>query len=379
MEHNHYHLHKIFNKELSELYTSFTIREFSLALISIFIPIYLLNLGYPLSQVFLFYMFFDIFGLGAIFLIAKLIGKIGLKHCMLLSSPLTIILFLLLLALKSFTIPLFIISIVFMFASMLYWIPFHLDFCRTSDKKERGMEYALVSSISSIFVAVAPFVGALIINKYGFSPLYILGCILIFVAMIPLFFTKELKEKHKLNFKQFLTSHKKYAKFLIAESTITRTTLVVWPIYIYLTLESVISLGIIETAMRFVLAAVPLFVGPMIDRAKNLFVLRLGAYGNSVTLLVRGFLVTFTQIFVLNIVSGVFMAFRDAGFFVTFYNKANKIGAIKLIMLREFYLRIGRGSLMFILFLLALKESSYVFLTAFFITAVSSIIVSRFQ
>jgi MFS family permease len=379
MDHHHYHLHKIFNKELSELYASYTIRAFALALISIFIPVYLLKLGYPLSEVFLFYLLFDVFGLAMMFLATKLVEKIGLKHCMVLSSFLTIAMLLLLFGLKNFQIPLFIISIVFMIGSMFYWIPFHLDFCKSSDKKERGMEYAIVSSISSVFVATAPFVGALIINKYGFSPLYIIGCVLIFVAMIPLFFTKDLKEKHKLNFKNFLKSHKKYAKYLIAESTLSRSALVVWPIYIYLTLESVMSLGIIQTAMRFILAAIPLFIGPLIDRSKNLFVLKIGAYGNSVTFLIRGFLTTFFQIFVLNLFAGVFMAFRDTGFFVTFYNKANKVGAIRLVMLREFYLRIGRGGLMLILFILALKNSSYIFLTAFIITALSSIIVSRFK
>ena len=100
------------------------------------------------------------------------------------------------------------------------------------------------------------------------------------------------------------------------------------------------SLGIIETVVAFVLAVIPVLIGPAIDKAKQVFFLRIGCYGHSVTLLARGFLTSFVQIFILSLFAGIFGTFRDSAFFVTLYNKANKVGAMRFVFFREMFLKI---------------------------------------
>jgi len=54
MHEHHNFLHFLKNRELNELYATMAIKSFSISLIGIFIPIYLLNLGYTLQSVFSF-------------------------------------------------------------------------------------------------------------------------------------------------------------------------------------------------------------------------------------------------------------------------------------------------------------------------------------
>ena len=107
MPHNIFpHFHFLRNRELNELYTSIAIRAFAISLIGIFIPIFLYQLNYSFSQIFLFFGLIALFNLIFLFPSAKFASKYGLKHGMLLSIPFLIVFFLLLFSLDDFNWPL---------------------------------------------------------------------------------------------------------------------------------------------------------------------------------------------------------------------------------------------------------------------------------
>ena len=76
----HKHFHMLQNKEVDELYVNLGLRAFSFGLISIFIPLFLLNLGYSLFEVFVFFTFNSVFHILALYFATYLSSKIGLKH-----------------------------------------------------------------------------------------------------------------------------------------------------------------------------------------------------------------------------------------------------------------------------------------------------------
>jgi len=55
MHHHNHFLHFLHNRELNELYASIALRSFALSMIGIFIPIYLLQEGYSLASVLIFF------------------------------------------------------------------------------------------------------------------------------------------------------------------------------------------------------------------------------------------------------------------------------------------------------------------------------------
>ena len=94
MPHTQGHKHHILNRELSELFATVSIRGFAVSLIAIFIPIYLLEIGYSLSMTLLFFVVTNVFHFLGIYPAALIISKKGVKHTIFYSMPFLILFFL---------------------------------------------------------------------------------------------------------------------------------------------------------------------------------------------------------------------------------------------------------------------------------------------
>ena len=91
--------------ELNEIYVSMALKTFALSMVSIFVPIYLVNLGYSFAQVFVYYAVARI--VHALFVVraAKTVASFGLKHTILFSMPFLILYYLALYYLPVLDIP----------------------------------------------------------------------------------------------------------------------------------------------------------------------------------------------------------------------------------------------------------------------------------
>ena len=90
----HYHspiyfLHYFLKREASQFFVSIAIRNLALGMVLIFEPIYIyLHFGSSLPLTLLYFgIIHGLFGLMAFFFGGKIMAKVGLKHCMLLSHP----------------------------------------------------------------------------------------------------------------------------------------------------------------------------------------------------------------------------------------------------------------------------------------------------
>jgi MFS family permease len=101
MHHDHSFNFIDLKSELHELYINMALRTFARSLISIFIPLYLLGLGFDFFIAIGFYGVFAITHAIMGFPAAWLSSKIGLKHLILSSFPFMIIFFLLLYSINS--------------------------------------------------------------------------------------------------------------------------------------------------------------------------------------------------------------------------------------------------------------------------------------
>ena len=77
--------------ELNEIYAFMSIRSFALALVTIFVPIYLYKEGFGFSNILLFYFYLYLFESIFEYLGASFIKIRGPKHAMILSLPFMII------------------------------------------------------------------------------------------------------------------------------------------------------------------------------------------------------------------------------------------------------------------------------------------------
>jgi len=312
-------------------------------MIGIFTPIYLLILNYSLSSVLFFYALTN--GIHALFAFpaAKISSKFGFKHSIIFSTPLIIVFYILLLTLKIYHWPLFLLALFLGINKALFWIGYHTNFSKVSDEKYRGEEVGFAKIFTSIFNVIGPLVGGLIITFFGFKVLFIVVSLLLFISIIPLFFFKDIHEPFDFSIKKIFTGQriKNFFSF-IGIGIENGVNVVIWPIFIFSSIvDNFTVLGSIKTISLFFSLIFILIIGKFSDIKRRL-VLRIGALFNAVIWGIKTLVRTSLQVFVIDSFYGITKATMEVPFDALSYDKAAKSNIVESIVFREIGIQTGR-------------------------------------
>ena len=341
------------SKELSEVYFSVSLRSLALSMIGVFVPLFFINeLGYSLNQVIYYYLAwalsFAVFSL----VIIKFACKFGLKKSIFMSVPLDILTLGLFFTLESGHVHYIIPALTLGLGNSFYWNSYHLDLAKFSDKKKRGSEVGGLFSISLLFAVLGPFIGALILDQFGFNYLFFGVSALLLLSVVPLFFSKDVHEELEFKFKDLfqIGSLRNFMAFV--GIGIRQTAFgVFWPIFIFLNLSAYLSLGLIFTGSGLLTAVFTFFIGKMSDKNDKKKMLRIGAFIHSLTLFFRGFVTSFVGIFFVDVIGALSGMLGDVPTTALFYDNANKSNRPEYVIYRELGLSVGRIILLlFVLF-----------------------------
>ena len=262
---NLHHMHVNFKDEIIELYSARILRAFGYALIAIFIPIYLLNLGYSFQIVLMFFLMKYIL----IIIMSPLVGVFqrffGLKHTMMLSTVFLVIFFILLYSIVDYNWNILLLGALSGFELTLFWIPMNSDFSIHMKKDKTGSETGLLVIIPRIAAVIAPFIGALIIINYEFNVLLIAACLIIISSIFPLFLTKDKHYKMMPISKLFSKHNNKYFWIFFSKGIIAATMLL-WPLFIFFTVKDYMFVGGLATLQALAGIAVGLLIGKFSDK-----------------------------------------------------------------------------------------------------------------
>jgi len=259
------------NKEVDELYINLGVRAFSFGLISIFIPLFLINLGYSLFEVFLFFAFTSVFHILSLLPSAYLSSKIGFKHTIIVSQPFLITFFVLLYFLEFFPIPIILIAFFSGVYSGVFWLAFHSAFAENSDDGVQGKEVAFGAIITSIFSATAPVIGGLVIVFLDFSYLLVFVTLLILASIIPLLLTKDKKDTVDFSVRKiFANRNKHHSLGYLGYGFYARGFALFWPLILFSILGSYITLGLITTVLLVFSLIATIVFGSFFDKKKKI-------------------------------------------------------------------------------------------------------------
>lgn len=366
--HHHFHLFSILRKkELSELYIMAIIRTFAFALIGVFVPAYLLDLGYSLDALILYYLYFGIVYGFLNLVTVKFISKIGVKRSILLGVPFLICYLLLLNSLPTYNWSLYLIASIAAIYSALYWPAFHIYFFRSSDKKHRGEEYGVYEVVQRIPMIVAPLLGALIIAFFGFQVLFYIACVIFLVSPLPLFFSKEIYEPFSFSFKHMITQHniKDVAVFFF-EGFTHNAEFLLWPIFIFVTLKSFLSLGTIASFGLLGATLVTYIFGRMSDIMDKRRIIKTSSIFMLILWILSSFANKFIHFAILSPIKGIFFTLFSIPYMALFYDKSTKHTA-EFIIFREFTMHVFGCSMLLLIFYFTKS-----FLITFLITGIST-------
>jgi MFS family permease len=330
-------------KELDEIIVTFIIRNFAVALFALFLPVYFWTLGFGIGDIAYFFVMFFLTHIIGFALVARLAAKIGLKHSLALNVPAMIVTFYMLHSISTFNWPLEAIAIMFGLAQSAFYLPYHVEFSKFSDYRHRGRELGLSMSLSYFFAILAPILGGVIITFYGFPALFLVASVVFFVSIIPLFLSGDVFEPLEFSFSD-LFSHRLRSFFTMNIGRGMRDIglIVLWPLFVFVILGTVLSLGIISTASGVVVVIITLYIGKLVDMRKIKSLLRWSSIIEAVFWFIRGFVLTPIQMFMADFIGRTGFLMSDTTIHSVLYEKANKRKRVEMIIFTEAYLNVGR-------------------------------------
>lgn len=215
-----------------------TITTFAKLMIEVFIPLLLYNIGFQLNEILIFYLvqFFTIF----LFNIpATYIGqKITFKKLMIISSILFSLTYLYINYMTNNIIKLVILSVLNGLYLSTYWIGRHIygiSIIKEKETTDNVSKYMIFGIIGSL---PASYIGAYILEKYGYISLSIIILILSFISLFPLFKIKINQKINKIKIKQIIKKFPKQNYIFLFFDQLKFFTLLLFPLYIYINIKS---------------------------------------------------------------------------------------------------------------------------------------------
>lgn len=303
---------KYFDGEISHgfvsLYTGKTIVMIAMGLLGIFLPIFLYNLfGQNIRLTFVYYAAgYFFYGLFVAFG-ARFLNKFGFRRALRLSVFLGALFY----AIFYFTdknnfiylIPVSIIVLVLY--RLLYWIPYHVDFAKFTDKKNRGRQLSAIMATRRVISVFIPLAAGFLVSRFGFDALFVIAIALYLVSGIPYITIPRTREKFSWTYWEtlkevFSKKNRKMIAAYMAYGSEEVVGFVIWPIFIFQILNgNYLEVGALSSLIIAVTVVFQLVLGKYIDNGGRKKILQMGSILYSLGWLAKIFIATAFQIFII--------------------------------------------------------------------------------
>ncbi len=332
--------------------------------IGIFVPIYFLSRNISVGNVFLFYLVYSLGVLVFFFLANEIVQLIGLRKTSLVGYPILFLYYFLVYTINKYATPIYIIALISALQTSLYWFPLHIWITNISTKEKMGDGLGKFFAFPKALQIFAPAVGGFVAVFFGFKDLFILAGVVYFISIIPLLFLPEFPYRSRLNLGKIVDLIKGYSKYFWAdtiENLREDAEGIVWPIFVYLSFKSVLSIGYIGTLGSIGSALFIFFVGKYSDKSDRKKMMAGGAIIIAAIWFTRFFVTSPIVSYATTLAVGFFEALILIPLNSVVYNTAKVEGGAQFILFREFAVVAGRIFL-YTIALLLIYNIRYVFI-----------------
>ena len=352
------------SSSLTALYSSILIDEIGSGLIGLFMPIFLWEKFGRLDLVLLYYLIIHAIYSVSVIGGAMLMSKLGQKMSMILSVPFKVIFYLALYylslnySLLTFTI---LMTIAIEIQMMLFWLPYHTDFARFTNKKNRGRVIGFLSSFSGLVAVFVPLLSAWIIVNYGFNILFLVVIILTVASIGPLFLVQSTYEKFSFSFREswrqfFKRRHRRLIISYFASGLENMIGGLIWPVFIFQMLGGdFLKVGVLSSVIILATIIIRLLMGSYTDRFDKYKLLKWGSGLYALGWIFKALVATGWQIFIAATYHNFAAIAMQTPFSALTYEKAADSGHYvdELTVLREMALNLGRvfGVILLLIFI----------------------------
>ncbi len=336
------------------LYTGKTIVMISSGLLGLFLPIFIYNtLGQSFRGMALFfgvgylaYVLFLFFGV-------RFLNKFGFRRALRISVFLGALYYALFYFVDGgnfIKLAPFIIIVLSLYR-VLYWMPYHVDFAKFIAKRNRGRQISALRATKEIIGVCIPLIAGFMINKFGFDVLFVTAVILYLISGIPYITIPRTREKFRWGYKTTLKNlfSPKIRKQMIAfmsDGAENVIAVIVWPIFIFQILDGdYFKIGALSTLVIAFTVTIQLMLGKYLDKSlQKEKILKFGSMLSSVGWLIKIFIATGFQIFIVGVFHNLSRIFTRIPFdVITYESAANQNHYVdEFTVLHELAINIGK-------------------------------------
>jgi MFS family permease len=373
-----------FSKSLWLLFTNRIFHLVGVGLMGLFLPIFLFEkFNYQYLPVFLFFIVSFSLTTLVIPLGAMIMSKISLKKSMIIATFFLVMFYLCLYFYETY--PYFSLIVIAIITSniwrMLYWVPFHTDFVKFSSNKRRGQQYSILMIISDFLGILVPITAGLILNYFNYSTLFIIVMVIVFASIIPLFKLQKNNEKFDYSYIQtykelFSKKNRKIFLAYFSDGAETIIGAIIWPIFIFIVLEGqYLAVGAVSALIIGMTVILDIIIGRWSDKFDKKHIIKYSSIFYAVGWIVKIFVGTASQIFIVSTYHNLTAIFRRIPFDVLMYEKAADQGHYvdEYTVLREISLCLGRVLMLSIVSILIFYFGIYI---AFILAAIISLFIN---
>jgi len=362
-------------QEIQEVYLHSFLFKLGVKLVGIFIPFYILELGFGIETVFYFYLAYYGVYLFISWLNAYLCSRIGYKHTMLISSPFILGFYLALRVVE--TRPILLLLAVLGGASFnLYWSGMNPEVSKSSHSESREKDTGFFFSMPSLASIFSPVVGGLILSVFSFGALFLSSALLVGASFLPYIFSREHYSGLELNLREFLSEYSMndFATFYFKGiNSIGKK--VFWPAYLALIIGGSLNIGGAGSFRALGAALTSVFIGSMVNSENRSRVIIGSVVIASVTYLLMSFVTAPLTAFIVSLVNGLSYTAASVPIYSSALDHAEEEDIIEYFAIREFALGLGRVSILIMgLALFTYFEGSMRFMASFSAVAFSVLI-----
>lgn len=351
---------------IQKLYLIHGLDSFSDSFVGIFIPIYLLTIGFSIPRMILFFAVTHVSGLLLTVLIIKLSQKYGVIHIWRYRVIFRVLYLLLITLLNFYTIPWIPIAILGGANIFWYWIPFNILSAKNLKEGHSGKLVANIKISSKIASIIAPILTVLFIFLKGFWVSFIIAALITIVQFFIMNKIDEMLHTFDFSFKNVKNILKENKKYFIGEvfENSGKETDWLWPIVTFLQLGTIASVGAVGVLLNIGVILSSLMIGRSIDKnSKTLAtLLKVGAFINAMIWILRYFVNTNIQIYLITILAGITSVLFALPFNALMFQRTQTSG-LEMVLVRELPVVLGR-IILFSLVILFSNNPSTVFLFA---------------
>ncbi|NCF75091.1 MAG: MFS transporter [Xanthomonadaceae bacterium] len=381
---NHY-LSKNLSQGFIYLYTGKMIANIAYSISSLFLPIFLYKIfDFEIKYVLYYYLVSSLIYIFLVAFGAKFLNKVGFRNSLRASVFLGALFYLSFYFINENNAKYFILFpiLIITFYRLSYWLPYHIDFAKFTDKKNRGKEFSILQSTRLMVGIISPLLIGFIVGSVNFKTMFVFGAIVYLLSGIP--YLKITRTKEKFSWGYFQTwgnfFNKKYKKIVfayMADGAEQVVGIIIWPIFIWKLLDgNLFKVGAISSLIVAFSIILQLMIGRYTDKMNKEKILRFGSILYSLGWIIKIFVATAFQIFITSTYHNLTKIFMRTPFDVLTYEKAADSGHYvdEFTVIHEMALNFGKV----LMLILVLAVSSFFSIQWTFILAALSALFFNF-